>query len=158
MDENIKYVRGLIKGKITETIFEEMFRTTGKFTIIPFGYEHTVPELAQYQEHVQVKKVLENIKNAPDFIIISQDRTEVYLVEVKYRNVYSKNEVLQISQELLQIWNPSYLFLATSDRFYFSPCNRILINGGEMELLDESWIPNETQEKYNRLFNEFNAT
>ncbi len=155
MDENINYVRGLIKGKITETIFEEMFRTTGEFTILPTGYEHTIPELAQYQRHIQIQQVLENIRNAPDFILLSQDKTKVFLVEVKYRSTLDKTEMLNIANDTLKLWNPSYLFLATNIDFYFSPCNRIVINNGKMELLGESWIKNELQKIYLELLNEF---
>jgi hypothetical protein len=47
-------------------IFEEMFRKSEEFTVIPFGYEHTTPMLAQYQHILEVKQVLENIRHAPD--------------------------------------------------------------------------------------------
>jgi len=47
--ENIKFAKNLIKGKIAEIIFEQMIRDEERYTVIPFGYEHTVPTLAQYQ-------------------------------------------------------------------------------------------------------------
>ena len=50
-----------------------MFRESGKFTILHAGYEYTLPELAQYQHLAEVKAVIENIRNAPDFVLISQD-------------------------------------------------------------------------------------
>ena len=62
-----------------------MVRTSDEFTILPLGYEHTTPMLAQYQHHVQIKQVLENLRNAPDFALLSTDRTRVFLAEVKYR-------------------------------------------------------------------------
>jgi len=155
MDKNINYVRGLIKGKITETIFEEMFRTTGEFTILPTGYEHTVPELAQYQHHVQVQQVLENIRHAPDFILLSQDKTKVFLVEVKYRSNFTNKGMFDIAVEVSKLWNPSYLFLASKDNFYFSPCNKIVNNNGELEVLNDSWIKKSVQDKYLDLLNDF---
>ncbi|MDE2096048.1 MAG: hypothetical protein KGL39_02265 [Patescibacteria group bacterium] len=46
LDKEISFFRDLLKGKIAEVIFEQMFRDCGKFTILPFGYEKTVPEVA----------------------------------------------------------------------------------------------------------------
>jgi len=46
MDKNIDFSRDLIKGRIAEVIFEQMFREQGQYTVIPFGYEQTVPTLA----------------------------------------------------------------------------------------------------------------
>lgn len=154
MDENINYVRNLIKGKIVETIFEEMFRTAGEFTILPTGYEHTIPELAQYQHHVQIQKVLENIRNAPDFVLISQDKTKVFLVEVKYRSELDSLEALEIAGHTLRLWNPSYLFIASRTGFYFSPCSSILEHK-DIEVLNESWINKEIQKRYNNLLKEY---
>lgn len=154
MDENINYVRGLIKGKITETIFEEMFRTTGEFTILPTGYEHTIPELAQYQHHIQIQKVLENIRQSPDFILLSQDKTKVFLVEVKYRKNLITDEVCEIAKTTLELWNPSYLFVASMNGFYFSSCNNIQNNRG-IEALSDKWIERDIQKRYHELLNEF---
>ncbi len=154
MNEKINYLRGLIKGKITETIFEEMFRESGEFTILPMGYEHTLPELAQYQHHVEVKQVLENIKHAPDFVLISQDKTRVFLVEVKYRKNIVPEKILQTAEDTLRLWNPSYLFVASKDRFYFSPCN-FIIKSRDIEGLNENWIKRQIQDKYLLLLNEF---
>ena len=155
MDENINYVRNLIKGKIVETIFEEMFRTTGEFTILHTGYEHTIPELAQYQHHVEVKQVLENIRHAPDFVLISQDKTKVFLVEVKFRSKIDKDEIFKIADETLTLWNPSYLFIASNDGFYFSPCNKITNNNGQIEKLTDNWIEPIIQNEYLILLKKF---
>jgi hypothetical protein len=82
--DQLNFTRNLLKGKIAETIFEQMFRRLGKFDIVPLGYEHTTPELAQYQHLNHVKQVLDNIRNVPDFALVSQNKGSVYLVEVKY--------------------------------------------------------------------------
>jgi hypothetical protein len=97
---DVNYSRKLIKGKIAELIFQEMFGVSEKLTILPIGYEHTTPILAQYQHHVQIKQVLENIRNAPDFALISQDKKSVYLVEVKYQNGFTREHILEIARDL----------------------------------------------------------
>ncbi|MBU4016427.1 hypothetical protein KKF69_03015 [Patescibacteria group bacterium] len=152
---NIDFSRNLIKGKITEVIFEEMFRSSEKFTIIPLGYEHTTPILAQYQHHVHIQKVLENIRHAPDFALVSQNKENVYLVEVKYRSRFDKQDILEIANKIHTTWNPCYLFIASRDNFYFSPCSSIIDKGGEIEELRESWIKKDTQQKYSSLLKEF---
>lgn len=63
LDKEISFSRDLLKGKIAEVIFEQMFRDCGKFTILSFGYEKTVPEVA-HQHVVEVQQVLENIRHA----------------------------------------------------------------------------------------------
>ena len=132
---DISFSRKLIKGKIVEVIFEEMFRISEEFTVLPIDYEHTTPELAQYQHHVQIKKVLDNIRHAPDFVLISQDKTKVFLVEVKYRHNLNNEENMLIANKMLEKWNPSFLFIATKNEFYFDSCNSIIINKGEIKKL-----------------------
>ena len=43
------FVRNKIKGKIADIIFQHIFAENYLATIIPFGYEHIAPMLAQYQ-------------------------------------------------------------------------------------------------------------
>jgi len=73
MDNN-SFAKNLIKGKIAETIFHLLFAEAGEFTITPFGYEYTIPALAQYHRDVQIQQVLDTIRKTPDFILISQDK------------------------------------------------------------------------------------
>jgi hypothetical protein len=152
---DLQFSRQLIKGKITELIFEEMFRSAEEFTIIPLGYEHTTPLLAQYRRHMHVQKVLDNISNAPDFALVSQDKKSVYLVEVKYRSRFDNQDILKIASEIHESWNPCFLFVASQDKFYFSPCSAIITSGGEIEALGESWIKKEIQLSYLSLLKEF---
>ncbi|MBI3379453.1 hypothetical protein HY029_01715 [Candidatus Gottesmanbacteria bacterium] len=152
---NAFFVRNLIKGKITEVIFEEMFRESEEFTVIPIGYEHTIPELAQYQHHVQIKKVLDNIRSAPDFVLINKNKTEVFLVEVKYRETLLKTELLKIATEISEHWNPCWLFVASKTGFYFSPCHTIINAQGNIEVLSKSWVKDEIQEEYFKILPEF---
>ncbi|HWY78759.1 MAG TPA: hypothetical protein VNW29_00205 [Candidatus Sulfotelmatobacter sp.] len=150
-----KYTEDLIKGKITEVIFEEMFRVSEEFTIIPLGYEHTTPILAQYQRHLEIQQVLENIRNAPDFALISEDKKRVFLVEVKYRNTFTTSEILEIARDISARFNPCFLFLVSKDNFYFSPCSSIINKNGKIESLRESWIKREIQINYLNLLKEF---
>lgn len=149
------FVKHLIKGKIAEIIFEQMFRESGKYTILHSGYEYTLPELAQYQHLAEIKAVIENIKNAPDFVLISQDKSEVHLVEVKYRTQRNPEELKGVVDKTLEIWNPSWLFVASPDGFFFEPCNTVSRNGGKIERLYSKWVDLAVQEQYLSLLNQF---
>ena len=156
MDQkHINFIKQLVKGKIAEIIFEQMLAESGKFTILHSGYEYTLPELSQYQHHAQVKAVIENIRNAPDFILVSQDKKEVHLIEVKYQRVLNRKRAKEIAEDILKTWSPSWLFIATLDGFYFDPCHTILNNNGQIKPLYETWVDFKTQKEYLKLLNEF---
>lgn len=151
------FIQNLIKGKIAEIIFEQMFRESGKYTILHSGYEYTLPELAQYQHLTEIKAVIENIRNAPDFILISQDHKEVHLVEVKYRTHRSSKDLKWIVDKTLEIWNPSWLFVASPDGFFFEPCHTISNNNGEIGPLYEKWVGTNIQNEFLKLLNQFES-
>ena len=152
--DNLEFSKNLIKGKIAETIFEQMFREQGQYTVIPFGYEQTVPTLAQYQHLAEVKKVMENISDAPDFALVSNDRTRVFLVEVKYRKHPVGKNLGEIGEKLLRRWDPSRVFLATPQGFYFSPSSFVARERSIKEL-ETTWISAEIQGNYLQLLQEF---
>lgn len=155
MDNNIKFSRRLIKGKIAEMIFERMFTESGHFTILRSGYEYSLPELAQYTQLPEVEKYFENIRTTPDFILISNDRKRAFIVEVKYRSCIEDNDILEKVTKILKIWNPSWLFVASPDGFFFEPCNSVRNKGGKIARLPYRWISSSLQEKYLKLLCEF---
>ncbi len=154
--EHKKFIKNLIKGKIAEIIFEQMFRESGNYTILHSGYEYTLPELAQYQHLAEVKAVIENISNAPDFVIVSQDKKEVHLVEVKYRSKIDPEDLKNICADTLKTWNPCWLFVATPQGFYFEPCNTVLRNEGKIGfLVNDKFANQKVREEYLKLLMEF---
>lgn len=154
MRNKIEFSRDLIKGKIAEIIFEQMIREEGEYTTIPFGYEHTVPTLSQYQHLPEIRKVMDNIKDAPDFALISEDKTKVYMVEVKYRTHIDHGELKKIAEHLLKRWNPSWMFIASPQGFYCAPSSAIA-QDGMVTKLSENWVTAGRQKEYLNLLNEF---
>ena len=150
----MKFSRDLIKGRIAEVVFEQMIRDEKKYDVIPFGYEHTMPSLAQFQHLVMIKQVMENISNAPDFALISKDKTRVYLVEVKYRSHIDNKKLKECAEKLLERWDPSWLFVATPNGFFCAPSSTIARNG-DIGKLSASWVSEERQSEYLQLLNEF---
>lgn len=153
---NNNFTKRLIKGKIAEVIFQQMFREQGGYTIIPFGYEYTVPQLSQCtNSNKQARRVIDNIKHAPDFALVSSDSQDVYLVEVKFRSVYSRERALKEATIQKERWDPSWLFYATLDGFYFDSCSSIVYNKGKAKDLSEKWVSLESQNINLELLKEF---
>ncbi|MBI2034033.1 MAG: hypothetical protein HYT13_02965 [Candidatus Liptonbacteria bacterium] len=144
------FEHNLIKGRIAETIFEGMFRDTKKFTVLHSGYEYTESVLAQYRSMVVMKKVLDTISKTPDFVLITEDKQQVYLVEVKYRAEIDKKDLIDIATTISKNWNPSYIFLVSKSGFYFDSVNKIK-ESGDIKELSKSWVVQEIQNKYKKL-------
>src|SRR3954447_19562295 len=151
----LDFVWQLIKGKAAEIIFQHMFAENNFCTVIPFGYEHSQPLLAQYQHLIQSAEALANIRNAPDFILVKPDNTEIVLVDVKYRKRKDPQRVLEIARAISTRWETAWIFLATLDGFYFEPCRQIIEDGGEIGLLPTQWIKREIQDEYLTLLRDF---
>jgi hypothetical protein len=149
------FAHELIKGKIAEQIFEMMFRESGKFSVFRFGYEFTEEYLAQHRLKVKFPKVIENVSDAPDFLLVTENKSGVYLVEVKYRSSPNEVELKEIAQRSLRRWDPAYIFLVAKTGFYFDPANTILNKDGKMSRLSKNWIPENLQERYLKLAEDF---
>lgn len=52
-------------------------------------------------------------------------------------------------------WNPSYLFLASEDGFYFGEVKALVQNEGDIKRLDHPQIPAETQAEFLKILNDF---
>ena len=148
MSDNISLTRNLVKGRIAETVFAQMFRDHGRYTVLEFGYEKVVPQLVG-RNYDHNSPVIENLRVAPDFAVINQDSKEVRLIEVKFRQILDSSKVLNIARRMHKSWSPSYLFIATLDGFYFGEVSEIIKKNGEISKLDE--IPVDEQSKYLQL-------
>jgi hypothetical protein len=158
MEYLLKFSRNLTKGKITETLFEQMLRYAGEYTILSFGYENVLPEVAHNRKSLDGNKEKETIKiirRAPDFVVIDNESHNIYLVEVKYRMNPKKEEIFERAKEMYESWRPSCLFLATPNGFFFDRVKDILANKGEINKLNLPRVKEEIQEKYRHLLNEF---
>jgi len=152
--KEIEFSKKLIKGRIAEVIFEQMMREEKRYTVIPFGYEHTVPMLAQYQHMVEVKHIIKNISDAPDFALISENRSELFLVEVKYQSKLNIDDLKSYASKLLERWECPWLFVATADGFYCGMAKWI-VSENRINELSENWVTQERQKEYLKLLNEF---
>jgi len=145
----------LIKGRIAETLFEQMLRDAGGFTILAFGYESVLPELAHRQHDLQTEETMEIIRRAPDFAVINNKNHEVHLIEVKYMMHITQNKVLNAAKRMYESWKPSYLFVATPSRFYYGKVDEIVKKKGVIKPLGTSQISKKIQDNYINILNKF---
>lgn len=153
--DNIKFTRNLVKGRIAETVFAEMLRHSGEFTVLEFGYEKIIPELTHAGCKKEDSGMIETLRTAPDFAVINRKTKEVRLIEVKYRRELSRSDVLRVAKRMHQSWNPSYLFLITLEGFYFDEINNIIENKGEISPLKHPQISKDVQDKYLKIVQDF---
>lgn len=132
-----------------------MLRDAGGFTILAFGYENILPELAHRQHGIHAEETMEIIRRAPDFAVIDHDTHEVRLIEVKYL-MHPKSEIiLTDAKRMYESWKPSYLFLATPQGFFMDKVSTIVEQKGEIKPLSHEKISIELQAAYISLLNEF---
>lgn len=151
---NISFTRNLVKGRIAETIFAQMLRDAGVFTVLEFGYEKVIPDLLQYN-HGHEDPVIETLRTAPDFAVINRENQEVKLIEVKYRRTLNSIDILSCARKMHASWNPSYLFVATLDGFYFDDIAKIIENDGEISPLVHPHISEDLQAEYLNILQDF---
>lgn len=151
---DLRFTRNLVKGRVAETIFAQMLRSADCFTVLEFGYEKVIPDLLQYN-HGHDDPVIETLRTAPDFAIINRETKEVKLVEVKYRRHLNDRTVKECAEKMHASWNPSYLFLATLDGFYFDEVSKIIHNEGAISPLVHARIPADIQNEYLKILREF---
>jgi len=151
----IDFSKNLVKGRIAETLFEQMLRDTGLYTILAFGYENIIPELMHRQNDIHTQETMEIIRRAPDFAIINNKNHDVQLVEVKYMMRPKAEWILRDAKRMIESWKPAYLFLVTPNGFFFDKASTIFEKGGEISPLDHSKISKDIQDKYLKLVNEF---
>ena len=150
----LKFTRNLVKGRVAETIFAQMLRNAGCFTVLEFGYEKVIPDLLQYN-HGHDDPVIETLRTAPDFAVINIETKEVKLVEVKYRRKLDAANIKVCAEKMHASWNPSYLFLATLDGFYFDEVSMIIKNDGNISPLIHARIPDDVQSQYLNILRDF---
>jgi hypothetical protein len=153
----INFSKNLVKGRIAETLFEQMMRDAGCFTILSFGYENIIPELAHRQNDMKAQETMEIIRRAPDFAVINNDTHDVFLIEVKYLMSPTPETILKDAKRMFESWKPSYLFIATPGGFFFDKAATIVENNGIIQHFIHPQIPAELQDKYIKLLNEFIA-
>ena len=77
------YKEGMIKGRIAETLIEELFLSLD-YNVFRYGMENTVPGIMELLKGVR-SDVATNIRRMPDYVIQHRKTKEVFFIEVKFR-------------------------------------------------------------------------
>lgn len=101
----------VIKGRIGEAIVEQTFLMLG-FSIYRYGIEKHLPSIAQALNSKNNKgKVIETIRNQPDFVVFSESSGH-HFIEVKF---YQKGEIA--CSDLLKYEHESIIFVLLTKGF-----------------------------------------
>lgn len=82
-DKDWNYRYNMIKGRIAETLIQELFLSLG-YNVFRYGMENTIPGIMELLKGVK-SEVATEIKRMPDFVIQSPKTNEVFFIEVKFR-------------------------------------------------------------------------
>jgi hypothetical protein len=104
-----------------------------------------------------VSEAIDNLSDTPDFLLTLPDKTQVYLVEVKYRREMKTSEIVRIAAKLHHRWHPATLFVATLQGFFYDT-REAIVKRREIMPLEGNLIPQDTQEYYLRLLRRFEVS
>ncbi len=92
-DSERSFRYGMIKGRIAETLIQELFLSLG-YNVFRYGMENTIPGIMELLKGVR-SDVAQQIKRMPDFVMQNPKTKDVYFVEVKFRanEEYSKKDL-----------------------------------------------------------------
>lgn len=82
-DKERAYRYGMIKGRIAETLIQELFLSLG-YNVFRYGMENTIPGIMELLKGVR-SDVAQEIRRMPDFVMQNPKTKDVYFVEVKFR-------------------------------------------------------------------------
>ena len=82
-DRDRMYRYNMIKGRIAETLIQELFLSLG-YNVFRYGMENTIPGIMELLKGVK-SDVAHEIRRMPDFVVQNPNTSGVYFVEVKFR-------------------------------------------------------------------------
>jgi hypothetical protein len=82
-DKERNYRYGMIKGRIAETLIQELFLSLG-YNVFRYGMENTIPGIMELLKGVR-SDVAQEIRRMPDFVMQNPKTKDVYFIEVKFR-------------------------------------------------------------------------
>lgn len=82
-DDQRTYRYNMIKGRIAETLIQELFLSLG-YNVFRYGMENTIPGIMELLKGVK-SEVATEIRRMPDFVIQNPNNKSVYFIEVKFR-------------------------------------------------------------------------
>ena len=119
MSKNKDFAEGMLKGRMAESMVEEILRKSGN-SVYRFGYEAILQNLTQIQNafdrHTDAG---ERIHSIPDFIVLDQNNEPLFL-EVKFRaNGKLHKDDKNRLEKIKEFWNAKILLVNCKNKPYF---------------------------------------
>lgn len=117
--EQQDYAESMLKGRMAETLFEEMMKASGN-TIYRFGYEAILQNISQLREKFdRYGAAGEKIRSIPDFIVLDKENKPIF-VEVKYRwNSQAHPDDVKRFDMLRELWGATVVLVSCHEKPYF---------------------------------------
>lgn len=103
-----------VKGSVTQALVRAMLTDAG-LSVVPLGIEEVVREIAALD--VAAYHALDlpmQLRKLPDFFVANSERTQTWMVEVKFRRTWNdqtRDELFATLREQIQHWSPLYVVL-----------------------------------------------
>jgi hypothetical protein len=109
----------MLKGRMAETLVEELLKKSGN-KVYRFGYEAILQNLSQIQKSFENhSEAGERIRAIPDFIVIDEHDTPIFL-EVKFRgNGELHNHDNERLERIKTFWKAKIIFVNCKRRPFF---------------------------------------
>ncbi len=135
MTNHHTYSEGMLKGRMAETLVEELLMASGN-KVYRFGYEAIVQNLVQLEKSFDKNsEVGQRIRAIPDFIVIDGNGNPKF-IEVKFRwKPELLREDLERLRKIQKFWDSSIVFVNCWERPYFRISHPPYTNGkGKLNL------------------------
>lgn len=135
-EKESNYTYSMIKGRIAETLIEELFLSLG-FNVFRYGMENTVPGVMELLKGIK-NDVATNIRRMPDFVVQHPKNKEVYFVEIKFR----RSEIFKKSDLSEDYPYKNCYFIIVSKKHIKCITYAELMNGGEVSSESKNYLGN----------------
>jgi hypothetical protein len=109
----VKYSNRL-KGSVTQALVRSLLSDAG-ISVVPLGVEEVVREISELDiKQYQSLNLPLSLRKLPDFFAVNLDRTQSWLIEVKFRKTWNaavRDELGKTLGEQVRYWEPLYLIL-----------------------------------------------
>lgn len=138
-----------LKGSVTQALVRAMLTDAG-LSVVPLGIEEVVREVAELSiDRYLALELPMRLRKLPDFFVANADRTQSWLVEVKFRRTWNertREELLDTLTEQAQHWSPLYLVLFWGETpSYYPDQPSSWLKAGKLRWRDEDlWLEAQT--------------
>lgn len=103
-----------LKGSVTQALVRSLLTDAG-ISVVPLGVEEVVREVSELDiKQYHSLNLPQSLRKLPDFLAVNAERTQSWLIEVKFRKTWNdtvRDELGKTLSEQVCHWAPLYLIL-----------------------------------------------